>query len=1560
MATSFKRERGPPDSTLPLCSSGGGGASSHKLERPPSATSEGPRAPSPGGPPAAHQRPHGEGPPRGEGHLSHLLYSVALARNDKTRIAALLALEANCASLLPDTQKLHVAFTALDAIVCNSVPFTLKIGPSRCPLRNGDQLEGPLAGSLPRAAKACHAGGAPAGRGALQREASARRASANAGIEERPLRPQGTPEAPEETLRSPLSLTARGAAAEGDLDEQQRPGNPAAAGASRAASEGLSPSGGPPPSTNPGSCSSDSAPSPPSAAEAVSFVAASQGLGSNIRGLSPKRAAEGPPVEGGGPPSATQQNAGGPSLQRSRWLVVTRPFSVLSRVAAMQVWTSVSVVLDCLLVSPRWLERLVGLLHALAGNGGAADAACMRAFACSCLEELEMAYPGLLFPLLGPDGFCQPQMAVTLGTLQLCPVGAPRGPRGAPLGSPLFLKDLLEKETKETDSAAEAYASLLLRCCRHLAESVVWEGEAVKRWGEGAPARGPPEQQQQSAVHSLEDRQGLFGEAGEGPPGLEGQREEGGTQEPLTLCFESRQEPLHYAIPFVGVSVVPLPAITIKGSSRSSSSSSSSSSSRRQSLPPPRLVRGLGAFLRAALSLTLERRQRQPRSVESANSETVCLVLLCLPASASAALLQPFLFSSRMHLVHAWALLVEAAGDEGPGGPPPGGAHLGASFLGQQQQPCALLLADRLRDLAQDQVLNPHERTLAIRWLMALMRHPAFSEVLAKTPPSIFCPSAEDPPSVKEHLLQALLLYCSSSSSCCKRGTLANLYDVCGVMYEFICARRAPEVHAVVFRLLLRSMRSPKLGKRQLRAFLCDHLRCRPAELGPSVLLLLHHATWSLSAVGPGQGAPFQGPPRLAARAEITECLLLPLAEFLEAVEPPEDLLLFSPLLLRLATEAILPPSCLLGALKRLADTSGAADAAHSWRAGVCLLAVAKQLLLTHHVCSEVREGVGSLLGGLAKQSEDLDLRKGAAILLDLITHASPDALCTSSAYSLFTSTADDAGPLVERYLSHVSPPQYFFIGTVPFLCFTKSRRQRRVLCGLRDQQAAFFLAPRSSQGPPPTGAPPSAGFSTPPCMFDEQQEKASWSGDSATACFEQVYSDVHGEAAIEALAYGGAPPSEGSPFEGPSAPPARAPRPWALCPGPSAVDAYQEFVASHSFSVCVPFRLRVVEAHVGSSCCVRAAQGAPGAPLGGGPQATQGARLQGAPPLWVGDLYAVELSFSQCPSYRPLSSVLIPFLQSSLQTAVNAEAAELSAAEETLLARAADTAFPFNYEVILKLQPLEPIPASLQVAVRFSDASGAAYRGALEPFSVSFQDLFLPVCAPPEFRRVLFEWIWNRTDTARSVKTLDVEPDRVKKMVEMSLQPFLIEGPISVEPEAFDFYRDQCLHEPEEEASGAPGPPASLSFTVGPSAAPGSPAQCAAGEQLPASSVAAHADWSTGKEEEEGDVDSLTDAFADDYFDGQIPYPEILAGCTETPRALMEGPPPPSAGPPRPLETLHAIVFLPPKYHLLFKFTLSAKTTVARICTDRPQMLAYLDAFFGASFALTFEGAPP
>ena len=147
---------------------------------------------------------------------------------------------------------------------------------------------------------------------------------------------------------------------------------------------------------------------------------------------------------------------------------------------------------------------------------------------------------------------------------------------------------------------------------------------------------------------------------------------------------------------------------------------------------------------------------------------------------------------------------------------------------------------------------------------------------------------------------------------------------------------------------------------------------------------------------------------------------------------------------------------------------------------------------------------------------------------------------------------------------------------------------------------------------------------------------------------------------------------------------------------GASAVDAYFTFVASHSFSVCLPFRLRVVGAPIGGPSDA-SIMGAPGPETPGrGPLHNP---IGGAP--WLGELYAVEVFFSDCPSYRPLLNVRIPFLQSPLggpkgpddphgvpppgSPQQHALGGPLTEEEERALQEAAEKAFPFVYEIILK-----------------------------------------------------------------------------------------------------------------------------------------------------------------------------------------------------------------------------------------------------------------------------------
>lgn len=98
-------------------------------------------------------------------------------------------------------------------------------------------------------------------------------------------------------------------------------------------------------------------------------------------------------VGGGGfLPSRNARNL--PSTPTRPSLVVGQPFSAVSRLVCMQVYTSVCICLDLVLVAPQWVERLVGLLHAIIRRSSVHEDAVFRSFACDCLQELEKSCPG--------------------------------------------------------------------------------------------------------------------------------------------------------------------------------------------------------------------------------------------------------------------------------------------------------------------------------------------------------------------------------------------------------------------------------------------------------------------------------------------------------------------------------------------------------------------------------------------------------------------------------------------------------------------------------------------------------------------------------------------------------------------------------------------------------------------------------------------------------------------------------------------------------------------------------------------------------------------------------------------------------------------------------------------------------------------------------------------------------------------------------------------------------------------------------------------------------------
>jgi hypothetical protein len=165
--------------------------------------------------------------------------------------------------------------------------------------------------------------------------------------------------------------------------------------------------------------------------------------------------------------------------------------------------------------------------------------------------------------------------------------------------------------------------------------------------------------------------------------------------------------------------------------------------------------------------------------------------------------------------------------------------------------------------------------------------------------------------------------------------------------------------------------------------------------------------------------------------------------------------------------------------------------------------------------------------------------------------------------------------------------------------------------------------------------------------------------------------------------------------------------------------------------------------------------------------------------------LFGVEISFSICEGFVPFESVRIPYLERPT-TCGTAEG------------------FPYSYDINLTLQALCPMPAEFRVEIVFTDINGKFHRGELEPFSVEFEDLFMPC----QDWGKNFVQKWNNP----FAKLLPLGKDFIDKMICERLNHFLVppkmkgKGKICEEElaplEPFDFEHETLLHgtsEPSE-----------------------------------------------------------------------------------------------------------------------------------------------------------------
>ena len=282
--------------------------------------------------------------------------------------------------------------------------------------------------------------------------------------------------------------------------------------------------------------------------------------------------------------------------------------------------------------------------------------------------------------------------------------------------------------------------------------------------------------------------------------------------------------------------------------------------------------------------------------------------------------------------------------------------------------------------------------------------------------------------------------------------------------------------------------------------------------------------------------------------------------------------------------------------------------------------------------------------------------------------------------------------------------------------------------------------------------------------------------------------------------------------------------------------------------------------------------------------------------------IYALVLEFSRSPDYVPIESINLPYLKNFVEN-------EDQSKNEKSVKKS--DCFPFMYKLVLTLRPIAPVPTFFNVRLVFNDTKGGMFEGSLQDVKVLFQDLFLPLPLKLVFsnelqtggkkavaylQNILFMLLWDAV----------MLPNMGFRNIE-KLKAIQCDGAESV----------KHLQMPKERVIAA------VKDNLGPFMIVKDTSNLNNDIDDPSEFEDAEENWYTQFADDKDDrKETHNDHNHDHHNDAED------AKVSDMIR-------------------LRAIVVLPPKYHLLFKFHISKTSTVIRIRTDRWQLLSELDGFF-------------
>jgi AP-5 complex subunit beta-1 len=308
--------------------------------------------------------------------------------------------------------------------------------------------------------------------------------------------------------------------------------------------------------------------------------------------------------------------------------------------------------------------------------------------------------------------------------------------------------------------------------------------------------------------------------------------------------------------------------------------------------------------------------------------------------------------------------------------------------------------------------------------------------------------------------------------------------------------------------------------------------------------------------------------------------------------------------------------------------------------------------------------------------------------------------------------------------------------------------------------------------------------------------------------------------------------------------------------------------------------------------------------------------------------LYATKITFSSISKYGKIPPCRVPFLLGeSLKSDLALVTPDQGNNERT-------DCFNFT-KIFIELQPEDPMPGSIDIMIKANTATGQVVAGSVRPVIIGIEDMFLKAIVPPDisdegvpqYYSDLFDALWeacgSSVNTGRetfslnggkgavaihgtqSVKLLEVPEDVLINAVEKHLTKYVVRvagGPLVRVICQNGVIENVILDEKEDEG--------------------GIDVDTTRNEVSAEKALVAYSKEKSGVEIE----------LAQDEMENY-----------KSDRSMV------SVGKGKSMGTFCVLVFLPPRYHLLFLMEIGYSSTMVRMRTDHWPCLAYIDEYLEA-----------